>query len=220
MRVLVVEDDTELRGRLVRTLERAQYRVDATGDGREAEFMGATEPYDAIVLDLGLPAMDGLTILHCWRAAGIATPVIVLSARSTWRDRVEGLRHGADDYLVKPFQNEELIARVEALIRRTHGWAKPEIELGDIRIDMGRRQVRYRDEDVDLTGLEFRALAYLGMKAGIVVPQAELIEHVYDRDTELGSNVIEVIISRLRKKLHPSAIVTRRGHGYMVPPGA
>lgn len=216
MRVLIAEDDDALRDRLLAVLNRALYLTDIATDGEEAEYMGLNEAFDAIVLDLGLPVIDGLTVLRRWREAGMKTPVLCLTARDTWRDKVEGLRAGADDYLGKPFESEELLARIEALIRRTHGRAAPHIQIGQIEIDPARRTVRYEGNDVDLTAMEFRALQYLAVNAGRVVSQDELIQHIYSQEVELTSNVVEVIISRIRKKLYPDLVLTRRGHGYLI----
>jgi two-component system OmpR family response regulator len=219
MRILVAEDDEALRRRLVSILIASSYVIDEAANGEDAEYLGESGDYAAIVLDLGLPGRDGLTVLRHWRAAGVNAPVLVLTARDTWRDRVEGLRSGADDYLGKPFEGEELLARIEALIRRSRGRAGATVRLGEVEIDPARRLVRHRGEDVTLTALEFRTLHYLGANAGRVVSQAELMEHIYSQDAEHGSNVVEVVISRLRRKIAPGVIETRRGLGYVAPAG-
>jgi two-component system OmpR family response regulator len=216
MRILIAEDDDALRERLVAVFSRAFYLPETATNGEDAEFLGITEQFDAVVLDLGLPMVDGLTILRRWREAGIDTPVLCLTARDTWRDKVAGLRAGADDYLGKPFEAEELLARIEALIRRTYGRSEPNLRIGPVEIDLARRMVCYNCQDIDLTAMEFRTLHYLAINAGRVVGQEELIQHIYSQDVELASNVVEVIVSRIRKKLFTELITTRRGHGYIV----
>lgn len=220
MRVLIAEDDDALRKRLVKTFQQALYIVDEAADGLEAQHLGEVEPYDAIVLDLGLPVVDGLTVLERWRAAGISAGVIVLTARDTWREKVIGLRAGADDYLTKPFHSEELLARVEALVRRTHQRAAAILEVGPFSIDPAARRVLRDGEEIELTAQEFRMLQYLALNAGRVVPQDELIQHIYAQEIELNSNVVEVIMSRIRKKLDAPLIETRRGLGYVIPTSA
>lgn len=218
MRVLVVEDEPQLRARLCRALRAAAYVVEEAAEGEDALHLGLTERYAAIVLDLGLPCMDGLSVLRRWREARTETPVLVLTARDSWRDRVEGLRAGADDYLGKPCQTEELLARVEALIRRSFGRAAATVRLGALEIDPAARRIRHRGEEVPLTAMEFRAIHYLGMSAGRVVSQAELMDHIYGAERERDSNVVEVLVSRLRRKIDPGVIETRRGHGYVARP--
>jgi len=217
MKLLLVEDSTELRLALVRSLEAARYVVESAEEGEEAAYMGATGDYAAIVLDLGLPIIDGLTVLRGWRDQGIATPVLVLTARGTWREKVQGLRAGADDYLTKPFQTEELLARIEALIRRSKGHSASVIRLGELDIDISGRRLARRGVDVALTALEYRLLAYLALNRGRVISQMELTNHLYEQDFERDSNVIEVTIGRLRRKVGSGVIVTRRGHGYVIP---
>ena len=217
MRLLVVEDDPELQKDLVQVLSHRGDVVECTNDGHEALFMGQTEPWDAIVLDLNLPGLDGLSILKELRQSEISTPVLILSARDTWKDVVSGLRGGADDYMSKPFAPEELIARIEALVRRSSGRAQAEIVIGDLRVDPAQKTVSYKNRDVPLTAFEFRALEYLSRNAGDVVNQETLIQHIYAQDVDLSSNVIEVLIARIRKKISPQVIATVRGHGYRVP---
>jgi two-component system OmpR family response regulator len=219
MKLLLVEDSAELRLALERSLEAARYVVETAADGEEAAYLGATGDYAAIVLDLGLPVIDGLTVLRGWREQGIATPVLVLTARGTWREKVQGLRAGADDYLTKPFQTEELLARIEALIRRSKGHSAPLIRVGELDIDISGRRLARHGVDIALTALEYRLLAYLALNRGRVVSQMELTNHLYEQDFERDSNVIEVTIGRLRRKVGAGVIVTRRGHGYVIPDG-
>lgn len=197
MRVLIAVHDEPTRRSLVDAFREAFYQVDETGDGPDAEFLAATEPFDAIVLDCCLQGIDCSTALRMLRESGVATPIILLAPRPTWRDRVDALRAGADDYLGKPLEPDELLARVEVLIRRAHGLAHPVIRLPDIEIDLARKTVAHNARCVRLTAMEFRMMAYLGLRAGEVVSQAELIGHVYDDSAELSSNVIEVIVSRI-----------------------
>jgi len=217
MKLLVVEDSVELRDALVRSLAAAGYVVEEAENGEDAAHLGSTGEYDAIVLDLGLPLIDGMTVMQRWREAGVKTPILVLTVRKSWRERVHGLRAGADDYLTKPFRTEELIARIEALIRRSKGHAAMLIRLGELEIDLAQRLVSRAGAEVSLTAQEFRALAYLALNRGRVVSQAELTEHLYDQDFPRDSNVIEVTIARLRRKVGRDLIVTRRGHGYLIP---
>jgi two-component system OmpR family response regulator len=217
MKLLVVEDSAELRGSLVRSLTVAGYIVEEADNGEDAAHLGGTGEYDAIILDLGLPLIDGLTVMAGWRGDGIATPILVLTARGSWREKVQGLRSGADDYLTKPFRTEELLARVEALIRRSKGHSATLIQLGDLEIDISQRMLSRHGAEIALTAHEFRTLAYLALNMGRVVSQSELIEHLYDQDFERDSNVIEVTVARLRRKIGSGVIVTRRGHGYLVP---
>lgn len=214
MRLLVVEDDAQMRRQVAGTLKRAGYAVDTAEDGEQAWFLGSTEPYDAIVLDLGLPGMDGLQVLRRWREEAIKTPVLILTARDSWRDKVTGLREGADDYLGKPFELEELLARIEALVRRAAGHASPVLQFGALRVDTSAARASLDGRLLDLTPLEYRALAYMMHHAGKVVSKTELSEHIYGHDFDTDSNVIEVLINRLRKKLAPGVIRTRRGQGY------
>lgn len=215
MRLLLAEDDAELAASLGRDLRQAGYAVDTVHDGEEALFMGGSEPYDVIVLDLGLPRLSGLEVLQQWRASDMATPVLILTARGAWHEKVDGFRAGADDYLTKPFHVEELLARLQALMRRSHGMAAGKIEAGGIELDEGRQCACHKGEEITLTGTEFRMLRYLMLHAGEVVSGPRLIEHVYDDAEDLDSNVIEVYISRLRKKLGKAYIQTRRGQGYV-----
>ena len=214
MRVLVVEDDHSLARQLAAMLHGAGWVVDVAHDGREALFLGESEPYDVVVLDLGLPELDGLAVLERWRAAGRHMPVLILSARGSWREKVTGLRAGADDYLAKPFEPEELLARTEALVRRAAGSPDPALRVGDIVLDPASTRVTRDGELVRLTPLEFRLIAYLMRHAGRVVPKSELVEHIYAQDLDLDLNSIEVIVNRLRRKLGAGCITTLRGHGY------
>ena len=216
MRVLVVEDDAALRGQLAEALAEAGYAVDGAADGEEGEFLGSTEPYDAIVLDLGLPKVDGLTVLKRWRAEAVATPVLVLTARGSWTERVEGIDAGADDYLPKPFRMEELLARLRALIRRASGHARAQLTCGPVTLDTRSNRVSLDGKPVALTGHEYRLLAYLMHHAGRTVSRSELIEHLYAQDFDRDSNTIEVFVGRLRRKLGRDLIRTERGLGYRV----
>ncbi len=214
MRALVVEDERELATQLSRMLRDAGYAVDVSHDGEDGQHLGETEPYDVVVLDIGLPTVDGLTVLGHWRARGLTVPVLVLTARGTWREKVSGLRAGADDYLAKPFEAEELLARVEALTRRAHGHASPLVECGPLRLDTVSNHVTFNGDMVDLTALEYRMLAYMMLNQGKVISKTELSEHLYEQDADRDSNVIEVLINRLRKKLGATLIKTHRGRGY------
>ncbi|MGD9906636.1 MAG: response regulator [Vicinamibacterales bacterium] len=219
MRVLVAEDETALLERLVDLLREAGYAVDSAADGRRAEFLGHTEAYDAAVLDLGLPGLDGLTVLRRWRDAGVTTPVLVLTARDSWTDKVRGIDGGADDYLTKPFQAEELLARLRGLIRRASRQLAAELRAGDVTLDPRRARVALRGQPVRLTALELRVLAYLMHHRERVVSQAELVEHIYERDDDRDSNTVEVFVARLRRKLGASLIETVRGLGYRIGGG-
>jgi two-component system OmpR family response regulator len=214
MRVLVVEDSAALADQLRAALAEAGFAVDAAADGEEALFLGETEPYDAVVLDLGLPKLDGLSVLKRWRTAGRRMPVLILTARDAWTEKVEGLNAGADDYLAKPFIMAELIARLQALIRRTHGLASAEILSGELRIDTAARSVTLAGAPVRLTALEYGVLAYLAHHAGRPVSKTELTEHLYAQDFDRDSNTLEVVVARLRKKLGGTVIETLRGQGY------
>lgn len=214
MRLLVVEDDPQLRAQLRAALEAAPYAVDTAPDGEEAAFMGDTEPYDAVVLDLGLPRRDGLSVLRGWRAAGRTMPVLILTARGTWQEKVEGMDAGADDYLAKPFRMEELLARVRALIRRAGGQAAAEIACGPVALDTRAGRVTVAGQPVTLTAHELRVLSYLMHHQGRVISRTELTEHVYAQDFDRDSNTIEVFIGRLRRKLGVEVIHTERGLGY------
>ena len=214
MRVLIVEDEPNLGQQLKSTLEGAGYAIDLAVDGEEGLFLGETESYDAIVLDLGLPEIDGLTVLDRWRKGGKTTPVLVLTARDSWSDKVAGLDAGADDYVAKPFQTEELIARLRALIRRASGNASSELTAGDVRLDTRSGKVTRAGEPVKLTAQEYKLLSYLLHHKGKVVSRTELIEHIYDQDFDRDSNTIEVFVTRIRKKLGQEVITTIRGLGY------
>jgi two-component system OmpR family response regulator len=216
MRVLIVEDDRRVAEQAKRTLEAAGHVVDLAHDGEEGHFLGDTEPYDAVVLDLGLPLLDGLSVLQRWRQDGRAMPVLILTARGTWREKVTGLRAGADDYLAKPFAMEEMLARVEALIRRAAGRSSPVLECGALRLDTATRRLTLQGAPVELTALEFRLLSYLLHHPGKVVSKTELSEHIYGYDEDRDSNTIEVLINRLRRKLAPELVRTHRGQGYQL----
>jgi two-component system OmpR family response regulator len=216
MRVLVIEDDKHLARQLEAALRKAGYVVDVANDGEEGHFLGDTEPYDAVILDLGLPVIDGMSVLRRWRDSGRAMPVLILTARDTWPEKVAGLRAGADDYLAKPFEFEELLARIETLIRRASGHASPVLACGPVKLDTAARRATLDGALVELTALEFRALAYLMHHREEVISKAELTEHIYRQDFDRDSNVIEVLINRLRKKLGAELIRTRRGHGYQL----
>ncbi|MBP2295452.1 response regulator [Azospirillum rugosum] len=216
MRLLVVEDDPALSRQLAGRLESAGYAVDVADNGEDGQFLGETEPYDAIVLDLGLPRVDGLSVLRNWRARGIAAPVIILTARGAWTEKVQGIDAGADDYLAKPFSMEELLARIRALIRRSKGHASAEIACGGVVLDTRSGRVTVDGQPVDLTAHEYRVLAYLMHRMGQVVSRAELTEHIYAQDFDRDSNTIEVFIGRLRRKLGVDVIKTVRGLGYKV----
>jgi len=214
MRVLIVEDERSLGQQLKNTLEGAGYAIDLATDGEEGLFLGQTENYDAVVLDLGLPEIDGLTVLDRWRRDGKVMPVLVLTARDSWSDKVAGLDAGADDYVAKPFQSEELIARLRALIRRASGNASSELTAGDIRLDTRSGKVTKAGDPVKMTAQEYKLLSYLLHHKGKVVSRTELIEHIYDQDFDRDSNTIEVFVTRIRKKLGQDVITTIRGLGY------
>jgi two-component system, OmpR family, response regulator len=216
MRCLVVEDDPDLRRQLAAALTDAGYAVDVAADGEEGHYLGESEPYDAIVLDLGLPLMDGVTILERWRKAGMKTPVLILTARDRWSEKVAGFDAGADDYLTKPFHIEELLARLRALVRRAAGHASPALECGSLRLDPRAQRASLNGDPVKLTSHELRLLTYMIHHSGRVVPRTELIEHIYDQDFDRDSNTIEVFIGRLRKKIGSDRIVTVRGLGYQL----
>jgi len=216
VRVLVVEDEPLLTRELVRSLSDAGYAVDAAGDGERADFLVQIEGYDAVVLDLGLPGVDGLTLLRRWRDAGIGVPVLVLTARGSWHEKVQGIDSGADDYVAKPFRIEEVLARLRALVRRAAGQAAPELRCGAVVLDPRQARVTRDGEPVKLTSHEFRVLSYLMHQRGRVVSQRELVEHIYAQDFDRDSNTVEVFVARLRRKLGPSFIETVRGLGYRV----
>ncbi len=218
MRLLLVEDDERLSTALAEVLGRAGYAVDRVADGIEAEYLGREEPYDVIVLDLGLPSRPGLEVLRNWRAAGVTTPVIVLTARGAWHERVAGFQAGADDYLPKPFHDEELLARIAAVLRRTHGAEPSALRVGGLALDEEHQQAVLPDGGcVALTATEFRLLRYFMLHPDRPLSKSRLAEHVYAYDDERDSNVIEVYVNRLRRKLGRERIVTRRGQGYLFP---
>jgi two-component system OmpR family response regulator len=214
MRILVVEDDPDISRQLKLALGDAGYAVDHAPDGEEAQFLGDTEPYDAIVLDLGLPKVDGVSVLERWRKDGIATPVLILTARGAWSEKVAGFDAGADDYLTKPFHTEELLARLRALVRRSAGHASATLSLGVLRLDPRAARASLDGEPLRLTSLEYRLLHYLMLHQGRVISRTELVEHLYDQDFDRDSNTVEVFIGRLRKKIGADRIDTVRGLGY------
>ncbi|WP_319771954.1 response regulator transcription factor [Breoghania sp.] len=214
MRLLVVEDDPDLNRQLVEALKEAGYAVDTATDGEDGHFLGDTEPYDAVVLDIGLPKMDGLTVLETWRGDGRTMPVLLLTARDRWSDKVAGIDAGADDYVAKPFHIEEVLARLRALLRRAAGHASNELVCGEVRLDTRTSRVTCKGSLVKLTSHEYRLLAYMMHHTGRIVSRTELTEHLYDQDFDRDSNTIEVFIGRLRKKLDTDVIETVRGLGY------
>ena len=214
MRLLVVEDDPDLNRQLVSALQESGYVVDSATDGEEGHFLGDTEPYDAVVLDLGLPEMDGVTVLEKWRRDGRTMPVLILTARDRWSDKVAGFDAGADDYVAKPFYMEEVLARLRALLRRAAGHASSELECGPLMIDTRTSRVTVNGKAVKLTSLEYRLLSYLMHHQGRVISRTELVEHLYDQDFDRDSNTIEVFVGRLRRKLGKDLIETVRGLGY------
>ena len=216
MRLLVVEDDKTLNQQIVSALEGAGYAVDHAHDGEEGQFLGETEPYDCVILDLGLPKTDGVTLLGNWRRAGLRMPVIILTARDRWSDKVSGFDAGADDYVTKPFHMEELLARVRALLRRAAGHATSEIACGPVSLDTRSGRVLVDGAAIKLTSHEYRLLSYLMHHKGRIVSRGELTEHLYDQDFDRDSNTIEVFVGRLRKKLGVDIIQTVRGLGYLV----
>ncbi|WP_336487282.1 response regulator transcription factor [Methylobacterium nigriterrae] len=218
MRLLVVEDDRDINRQVVNALEEAGYVADKAFDGEEGGYLGENEPYDAIILDMGLPKADGVTVLQRWRRAGVKTPVIILTARDRWSDKVDGFDAGADDYVTKPFHMEELMARVRALLRRAAGHATSQITCGPVTLDTRSGRVFVDGNPVKLTSHEYRLLSYLMHHTGRVVSRAELTEHLYDQDFDRDSNTIEVFVGRLRKKLAVDLIQTVRGLGYLVDP--
>ena len=214
MRILVVEDDKELNRQITTALENASYVVDRAFDGEEGHFLGDTEPYDAVVLDIGLPVMDGISVLERWRRAGRNMPVLILTARDRWSDKVAGIDAGADDYVTKPFHMEEILARLRALIRRAAGHASSELVCGPLRLDVATSKADVNGIPLKLTSHEYRMLAYLMHHKGAVVSRTELVEHLYDQDFDRDSNTIEVFVGRLRKKMGIDMIETVRGMGY------
>ena len=231
MRLLVVEDDKDLNRQIAAALTQAGYAVDRAFDGEEGWFLGDTEPYDAIVLDLGLPKKDGVSVLCEWRRAGRAMPVLILTARDTWSDKVQGFDAGADDYVAKPFHIEEILARLRALLRRAAGHATSEFRCGPVHLDARAGRVSVDGNPVKLTSHEYRLLSYLMHHAGRIISRGEIVEHLYEQDFDRDSNTIEVFVGRLRKKLGVEIIQTMRGLGYLLaasepkdvgskPPGA
>jgi two-component system OmpR family response regulator len=216
MRILVVEDDKDLNGQLVAALKEAGYAVDSAFDGEEGHFLGDTEPYDAVILDIGLPQMDGLSVLERWRRDGRTVPVLLLTARDRWSDKVQGIDAGADDYVAKPFHVEEVLARIRALVRRAAGHASNELVCGPLRLDVRASRVTVDGNPVKLTAHEYKVLEYLLHHTGKVVSRTELTEHLYDQDFDRDSNTIEVFVGRLRKKLGIDLIETIRGLGYRI----
>ena len=214
MRILVVEDDTDLNRQLVTALEEAGYVVDSATDGEDGHFLGVTEPYDAVVLDLGLPTLDGLSVLENWRRDGRTMPVLILTARDRWSDKVAGIDAGADDYVAKPFHMEEVLARVRALVRRAAGHASNELTCGPVRLDLRAGRVTVDGSAIKLTSHEYRLLSYLLHHQGKVISRTELTEHLYDQDFDRDSNTVEVVVGRLRKKIGSDMIETIRGLGY------
>ena len=216
MRILVVEDEASLAKQLMSSLAEAGYAVDHAADGERADFLAQTEQYDALVLDLGLPKIDGLTLLRNWRDIGVVTPVLVLTARGSWHEKVRGIDSGADDYVSKPFRIEEVLARLRGLIRRASGHVTPELRAGSVALDPRQSRVTLDGAPVKLTSHEFRVLSYLMRHRGRVISQSELIDHIYSQDFDRDSNTVEVFIARLRRKLGASFIETVRGLGYRI----
>ena len=216
MRLLVVEDDRDLNRQMVTALEAAGYAVDRAFDGEDGWYLGDTEPYDAIVLDIGLPKRDGVSVLEAWRGAGRTMPVLILTARDRWSDKVQGFDAGADDYVTKPFHIEEVLARLRALLRRAAGHASSELVAGPVRLDSRVGRVTVNGQAVKLTSHEYRLLSYLMHHAGRIVSRSELVDHLYDQDFDRDSNTIEVFVGRLRKKLGVDVIQTARGLGYII----
>jgi len=221
--VLVLEDEPVLREHLVQQLRDCGYVVDAAADGIEGEYAGHEFPIDVALVDLGLPGRPGLDVIRAWREAGRKFPVLILTARDRWQEKVEALQSGADDYVTKPFQFEEVHARLQALLRRAGGWSQPVLQSGAIELDPRSQQVRVSEQAVELTAFEYRLLEYLMLRAGEVVSKSELTDKLYEQDFDRDSNVIEVFVGRLRRKLDPDGtlhpIETLRGRGYRMPRG-
>ncbi len=216
MRILIAEDDPRIADDLRQTLIASGYTCEVATDGETAWFLGDTEDYAAIILDLGLPKLDGLTVLKRWRSVKNTTPILILSARGTWSERVDGINAGADDYLPKPFEMEELLARLRSIVRRSTGNPTPLIEIGDVRLDERQMRISVRGVPINMTPLEYRLVSYLMHHNDRIVSQLELLEHVYAQDQEHDSNTIEALISRIRRKLTVDLIETRRGFGYAI----
>ena len=216
MRVLIVEDEPTIASQLAAALGQAGYAVDRADNGVDALALGGSEPVDAVILDLGLPRIDGLTVLKKWRGAGRTMPVLILTARDNWHEKVAGIDAGADDYLAKPFQSEELIARLRALIRRSAGQTHPAIAIGDLVLDTAARRACVAGAEIVLTAREYSLLEYLALHRGEVVSRTTLYEHLFDEDDDSLSNLLDVHVSNLRKKLGHDLIVTRRGLGYCI----
>ena len=218
MRLLLIEDEDALRESLAVRLAKEGYAVDSAADGADGHFLGLEHPIDLAIVDLGLPKLDGMEVIKRWRAAGRRFPVLILTARSRWEEKVDGLGTGADDYLVKPFHVEELLARINALLRRAAGWAQPVLRCGPVALDTRGQQVQVDGAPIELTTFEYKVLQYLMLHAGEVVSKTDLTEHLYDQDFDRDSNVIEVFVGRLRRKLDPAGalapIETLRGRGY------
>lgn len=218
MRLLLVEDEPTLRNNLQQYLIRNSYSVDSAEDGREGEFLGTEHPYDVAIIDIGLPEINGIELIRILRKKNKTYPILILTARGSWQDKVEGLETGADDYLVKPFQNEELLARLNALTRRSKGHASPELHFGPLCINTASKSVKVEHQTIALTQYEYNTLEYLALNKNRVISKTELTEHLYDQDFDLDSNVIEVLVGRLRKKIDPTStlkpITTLRGQGY------
>jgi len=218
MRLLVIEDDATLRESLVKGLGKAGFAVEQAADGKEGLYCAQEYPVDLAIIDLGLPEVPGLDIIRTVRAAGKTYPILILTARDRWDDKVDGLSAGADDYVVKPFHFEEVSARVNALLRRSGGWATSQLDAGPVSLNMSRQELKVGDEAIELTSFEYKIIEYLMLRAGQVISKAELTDRLYDQDFERDSNVIEVFIGRLRKKMDPDnsikPIETLRGRGY------
>ena len=219
MRCLIVEDDDKIAADLTEALARSGFHVERRADGEAAWFAGGTEDYDLVVLDLGLPRMDGLSVLKRWRAEGLGMPVLILTARGSWVERVEGIDAGADDYLPKPFHMEELVARARSLIRRSTGHASPRLTIGALSLDTNRQSVAVGGSPVHLTPLEYRLVSYLAHATERLVTPSELLEHLYGDQDSREANAVEAVITRLRRKLGPGIIATRRGFGYYLERG-
>jgi two-component system OmpR family response regulator len=216
MRALIVEDDRRIAEDLTRALGSVGFRVEAATDGEKAWFLGGTESYDLIVLDLGLPRLDGLSVLKRWRAEGVTSPVLILTARGSWKERVEGIDAGADDYLPKPFRMEELLARARALVRRIGGQAASQQSVGELAIDLNRMSITLQGVPVNVTPLEFRLISYLALHRDRVISPTELLDHLYGDEDSRDTNALEAVIVRVRRKLGPGVIGTRRGFGYFL----